>query len=218
MVKKTYPEESIVVDLDTGDIDCDGDRYETLTSIWNIIPENSRSVLVSELETLCRDADIVDGQEPLDSWLDSAFYVDLADAVEGYDVNAESKEVLDDRAVRDTFLRFFCSVLGGYERFLVVPDADFLISGNEWFDAQDFLASVPIGNASYLTSLVSTQLFQSFIQRRTEASDVHCMLFDECLVEYHSSPVPYGRLGGDVETVTSAGRSHPQMLYSLLVD
>ena len=44
------------------------------------------------------------------------------------------------------------------------------------------------------------------------------MLFDECLVEYHSSPVSYGRLGGDVETVALAARSHPQMLYSLLVD
>lgn len=217
-VKSTYPEESIVVDLDSGDIECDGDRYETLTGIWNIIPASARSVLESELKTLCRDANIVDGQEPLDSLLDSAFYVDLADAVEGYDVNAESREALDDRAVRDTFLRFFCSVLGGYERFLVVPDADFLISGNEWFDAQGFLASVSTGKAAYLTSLVSTQLFQSFIQRRTEASDVHCMLFDECLVEFHSSPVPYGRLGGDVEAMPSTGSSQPQMLYSLLVD
>ena len=40
-------------------------------------------------------------------------------------------EELDDQAVRDYFFRFFCSILGGYERFLLVPDIDFLISGNE---------------------------------------------------------------------------------------
>jgi len=218
MVKETYPEDSIVVDLDTGAVDCDGDRYETLTSVWNIIPEDPRKLLVSELETLCRDAKIVDGQEPLDSLFDSAFYVDLPAAIEVYDTNAESKEPLDDRAVRDAFLRFFCSVLGGYERFLLVPDADFLVSGDEWFDEKAFLSSVPKGNRAYLNSLVSTQLFQSFIQRRTEASDVHCLLFDECLVEFHSSSIPYGRLGGDVEAVQGEDGASPQMLYSLLVD
>ena len=155
-------------------------------------------MLVSEIETLCRDAGIVPGQEPLDSQVDSAFCASLPTGlVDDYGgANHEvTREPLDDRAVRDAFLRFFCSVLVGYERHLVVPDADFLISGNEWFDAQGFLASAPQERAPYLGSLVSTQLFQSFIQRRTETGDVHCLLFDECLAEYHSSPVPYGRLG-----------------------
>jgi hypothetical protein len=128
------------------------------------------------------------------------------------------REPLDDRAVRDAFLRFFCAVLGGYERFLVVPDVDFLISGNEWFDTEGFLATASHEKAPYLRSLVSTQLFQSFIQRRTESSDVRCLLFDECLSEYHSSPIAYGRLGGDVETITSTETGQPQMIYSLLVD
>lgn len=218
LVKLTIPEESIVVDLDTGNMDCDGDMYQISSATWGVIPQTARSTLVSELKALCKDANIVDGREPLDSLLDSAFYVDLVDAVEGFDVSADSKESLDDRAVRDAFLRFFCSILGGYERFLLVPDADFLVSGNEWFDAQGFLASIPAGNTSYLTSLVSTQLFQSFIQRRTEASDVHCLLFDECIAEYHSSPVPYGRLGGDFEATRTESSSHPRLLYSLLVD
>jgi hypothetical protein len=120
--------------------------------------------------------------------------------------------------VRDAFLRFFCSVLGGYERHLVVPDVDFLVSGNEWFDAQGFLSAASPERAPYLGSIVTTQLFQSFIQRRTEASDVHCLLFDECLAEYHSSSIPYGRLGGDVETVANSRGGPPEMLYSLLVD
>jgi DENN domain-containing protein 4 len=218
-VKKSYPEESIVIDLDTGVMDCSGDRYDVLSAVWDLIPHKSRNALVSELETLCRDAKIVDGQEPLDSLADEAFLVDLSDAVDGYDINLENRDPLDDRAVRDAFLRFFCSVLGGYEQFLVVPDADFLVSGNEWFDAKGFLASVPAERASYLGALVSTQLFQSFIQKRTEASDIHCMLFDECLVEYHSTTIPYGRLGGDLEEVKLPGENGPQrMLYSLLVD
>jgi dDENN domain len=179
-------------------------------------------MLVSELETLCRDADIVPGQEPLDSLVDSAFDAALPNGlVEDFDAvpqSVASMEPLDDRAIRDAFLRFFCATLRGYERFLVVPDADFLISGNEWFDTQAFLSSAPKENSAYLNSFVSTQLFQSFIQRRTEDSDVHCLLFDECLTEYHSATVPYGRLGGDVETVVSNDNSQPHMLYSLLVD
>jgi len=88
-------------------------------------------MLVSELETLCRDSEIIPGQEPLDSLVDSAFDATLpAGLVVDYEVLPEhhkSKEPLDDRAIRDAFLRFFCALLRGYERFLVVPDADFLI-------------------------------------------------------------------------------------------
>jgi hypothetical protein len=184
-----------------------------------VIPADSRTVLVSEVETLCRDAGIVPGQEPLDSQVDSAFNASLPSGfVDDLGTQSSVREPLDDRAVRDAFLRFFCSVLGGYERHLVVPDADFLISGNEWFDAQGFLSGASQERAPYLGSIVTTQLFQSFIQRRTEASDVHCLLFDECLAEFHSSPVPYGRLGGDVEAVVNSGGGPPEMLYSLLVD
>ena len=179
-------------------------------------------MLVSELETLCRDAEIVPGQEPLDSCVDSAFDATLpAGLVEDFDefpAYHESREPLDDRAIRDAFLRFFCTVLKGYDRFLVVPDADFLISGNEWFDTQEFLTSAAKENSAFLQSFVSTQLFQSFIQRRTEDSDVHCLLFDECITEFASTPMPYGRLGNDVETVVSSDQSQPHMLYSLLVD
>ena len=197
-------------------------RYVVLTSAWDIIPRNARHNLVSELETLCRDAGIVPGQEPLDSLVDSAFDVTLPSGlVEDFDVipdHHKSREPLDDRGLRDAFLRFFCSVLRGYERFLVVPDADFLISGNDWFDTDAFLSSATRENRTYLNSFVKTQLFQSFIQRRTEDSDPRIAMFDECLAEYLSSPMPYGRLGGDVETVASADNSQPHMLYSLLVD
>jgi hypothetical protein len=191
-----------------------------LNTSWGVLPPGPRSVLVSEIETLCRDASIEPGQEPLDSQIDSAFDAEMpANMVEdSIPYSNPKREPVDDRGIRDAFLRFFCSVLAGYERFLVVPDIDFLISGNEWFDAKGFLASASEQKASFLGALVSTQLFQEFIQRRTEASDVHCLLFDECLAEFHSTPIPYGRLGGDVETVQGEGDEPPYPIYSLLVD
>ncbi len=219
-VRKNMPEDSTIVDLDSGGVECSGDRMAVLNSSWGIIPPGPRSNLVSELETLCRDAGIVPGQEPLDSLVDPAFDATMPSTPvqDTATLTQQQKETLDDRAIRDTFLRFFCSILGGYERYLVVPDVDFLISGNEWFDAKGFLAVASEEKAAFLGTLVSTQLFQSFIQRRTEASDVHCLLFDECLAEFHSSPVPYGRLGGDVETLHEVEGGYPQLLYSLLVD
>jgi len=221
IVRESLPEDSAIVDLDTGEIDCSGDRHQVLKHCWGVVPSGPRSMLVSEIETLCRDAGIVPGQEPLDSQIDSAFETVLSsnvvDDMDDRRGNTEH-EPLDDRAVRDSFVRFFCSVLGGYERYLVVPDVDFMTSGIEWFDTQGFLAEVPSDRAAFLGSLVNTQLFQSFVQRRTEASDVHCLLFDDCLAEYHSSPIPFGRLGGDVETMESPDEGQPQMLYSLLVD
>ena len=222
IVHKNLPEDSVIVDLDTGAIDFSGDRQEVLKQCWGTVPAGPRSMLVSEVETLCRDAGIAPGKEPLDSHIDSAFGAAIIpnNVVDDMDDRAghTQHEPLDDRAVRDSFLRFFCSVLGGYERYLVVPDVDFMTSGNEWFDTQGFLSGVPPDRAAFLGTLVNTQLFQSFVQKRTEASDVHCLLFDECLTEYHSSPIPFGRLGGDVETVSSPEEGQPQMLYSLLVD
>jgi len=176
-------------------------RYETLKEAYQIIPSDSRSMLIKEVESLCQDAGIVPGQEPLDYSIDSTIDSTVPSNMREIVGNKRTRitEPLNDRAIRDCFLRFFCSILGGYERFLVVPDADFLISGNDWFNSSKFLEAAPPTRRPYLSSLAGTQLFQSFIQRRTEASDVHCVLFDECLVEYHSSKVPYGMRGnGDL--------------------
>ncbi|KAL7553196.1 hypothetical protein ACHAWF_016455, partial [Thalassiosira exigua] len=215
MVRGSIPEDSIIVELDTGEINCDGNRYETLKAAYQIIPTESRSLLIKEIETLCQDAGIVPGQEPLIDSIDSSIDYTAVTSVSKNFSTSKHHEPLDDRAVRDSFLRFFCSVLGGYERFLVVPDADFLTSGNDWFNSSGFLSAASVGPSNrrpFLSSLVETQLFQDFIQRRTEASDVHCMLFDECLAEYHSSAMSYGRL--------SVGDPGPpaQVSYNLLVD
>ena len=178
---------------------------------WDIIPSEHRSLLVEEIETLCQDARIVPGQEPLGIEIEAALDMSVTSIF-----GENDDETLDDRAIRDCFLRFFCSILGGYERFLVLPDMDFLISGAEWFDSKGFLNSTKTQNRSaFLSTFVSTQLFQSFIQRRTEASDVHCLLFDECLAEFHSSKIPYGRLSRYVE---SNGYVRGQKPYDLLVD
>jgi len=216
IVRDNIPEDSIIVELDSGEINCDGNRYETLKAAYQIIP-TSRTVLIKEVEALCQDAGIVPGQEPLDYGIDSTIDSTVPSNMEMFgnqQHKQEHHEPLDDRAVRDNFLRFFCSLLGGYERFLVVPDADFLTSGNDWFDSSKFLSIASPSRKPYLSALVETQLWQSFVQRRTEASDVHCMLFDECLAEYHSSNVPYGRLSGG-NTIES---QESELDYTLLVD
>jgi hypothetical protein len=217
LVRNSIPEDSIILDLDSGEISCD-DRYETLKAAYQIIPTEPRSMLIKEIEALCADAGIVPGQEPLDYGVDSAIDVTCPlSPIESSRNDQQNRLPFDDRAVRDNFLRFFCSILGGYERFLVVPDADFLISGNDWFDSSKFIATATPDRVPFLNRFVNTQMFQSFIQRRTEASDVHCMLFDECIAEFHSSTIPYGRLGGDVAHVLGDdGKKH--LVYHLLVD
>ncbi|CAJ1960049.1 unnamed protein product [Cylindrotheca closterium] len=220
VVRRNMPEDSTIVDLDSGSIDCSGDRVKLLQSSWEIIPQGPRGSLVSEIETLCRDVGMVPGKTTTgsDAIVDVSSATAFVDDHNGF--GSVNGEPLDDRAIRDAFLRFFCSIMGGYERYLVVPDADFLVSGEDWFDSKGFVSSVSEDKAPYLGLFVSTQLFQAYIQRRTEASDVHCLLFDECVVEYHSSisHSPYGRLGSEVETLQSHDDASPQLLYSLLVD
>ena len=132
-------------------------------------------------------------------------------------LNEDQEESMDDRAIRDCFLRFFCSILGGYDRFLVVPDMDYLISGSDWFDSDGFLASASSASKLYLKSFIATQMFQAFIQRRTESSDIRCLLFDECISEFHSSKAVYGRLSKEVTYIAShSDRKVP--VYNLLID
>ncbi|KAL3826923.1 hypothetical protein ACHAXA_006003 [Cyclostephanos tholiformis] len=233
-VRENIPEDSIIVELDNGEIYCDKNRrvHEssftsrkmgiTLKAAYQIIPIESRTILIKELEALCQDAGIMPGQEPLNCGLDSAYQVIDSTVPFSMDVFAKKKqkhfEPLDERAVRDSFLRFFTASLAGYERFLVVPDADFLTSGNDWFDSSKFVAAASPSRTPFLMALVETQLFQSFVQRRTEASDVHCVLFDECLAEHHSSKLPYGRLAGHVSSKQGNGDDQCQKGYDLLVD
>jgi len=122
-VRSAIPEDTAIVDLDSGDIDCSGNRYEVLKECWEIIPH--RSLFISEIETLCRNAGIVPGHEPVGIEIEAAFTSSIVPHL--------GDDEFDDRALRDCFLRFFCSIFGGYEKFLIVPDPDFLISGNEWF-------------------------------------------------------------------------------------
>lgn len=188
-----------------------------MKAAYQIIPSESRNLLIKEVEVICKDAGIVPGQEALDFGFDSSCQViesSLLSNVRIFEKKLELHDSLDDRSIRDSFLRFFCSILGGYERFLIVPDADFLTSGNDWFDSSSFVGSAPANRTPFLRTLVQTQLFQSFIQRRTEASDVHCMLFDECLAEYHGSKVSFGRLSSN----TGSQKQDDDIRFILLID
>lgn len=161
---------------------------------WNLLPAAPTSTLVQELTALCRDADLLPGQDYTSN------------------THTSTSIPLDDRAVRDAFLRFFTFILQNYESYLLIPDANFLVSSQEWFDADAFVASASNDCAAYLASLVNTQSFHSLIQKRMEASDLKCLLFDECLREYCANKLAYGRLGGDCIQVQD------RFAYSLLVD
>jgi len=55
IVRKNIPADTFIIDLDTGDIDCNGDRFEVLKDCWDIIPSQIQSLLVKEIEALRRD-------------------------------------------------------------------------------------------------------------------------------------------------------------------
>ncbi|KAM3577162.1 hypothetical protein VYU27_001078 [Nannochloropsis oceanica] len=94
---------------------------------------------------------------------------------------------LDDRAIRDAALCFMLSLMKGYRDNLVVPG---LHHGHrEIFNKQAFLDQcVDKGNRSFVGKMMGTQLFSSFIQRRTEASDPHLLFFDHCMTSYSTVP------------------------------
>ena len=102
-------------------------------------------------------------------------------------------------------------------RILILIYLIFSYSFVQWFDTEGFLATTGDNTSAFLRAFVTTQHFQSFIQRRTEASDVHCLLFDECLSEFHSSKVPYGVSEEDTEEKRILD-GRPTLRYNLLVD
>jgi hypothetical protein len=81
MMHENMPEDSTIVDLDAGNLLFNGDGMAVLSNSWEIRPSGPRLVLDSDVETLCRDASIFPGQEPLDSQLDSAFAAYIPAAV-----------------------------------------------------------------------------------------------------------------------------------------
>ena len=62
--------------------------------------------LVEEIEALCLDARIEPGQEPTGPAIEAA--LDIADVTFAPVFDGDSYIQFDDRAVRDSFLRFFC--------------------------------------------------------------------------------------------------------------
>ena len=98
---------------------------------------------------------------------------------------------LNDRAIRDAALCFMLSLMKGYRDNLVVPD---LHHGyREIFNKRAFLDQcLDKANRSFVVKMMGTQLFSSFIQRRTEASDPHLLFFDHCMTSYAHDPEAWG--------------------------
>ena len=99
----------------------------------------------------------------------------------------QKRTPLNDRAIRDAALCFMLSLMKGYRDNLVVPD---LHHGyREIFNKRAFLDQcVDKANRSFVVKMMGTQLFSSFIQRRTEASDPHLLFFDHCMASYAPDP------------------------------
>lgn len=84
-----------------------------MKAAYQIIPAEPRSSLIKEVEALCKDAGIIPGQEALDVGLESAIDSMVPSTAEPANNGDNPHDPLDDRAIRDSFLRFFCSILGG---------------------------------------------------------------------------------------------------------
>ena len=99
----------------------------------------------------------------------------------------QKRRPLNDRAIRDAALCLMLSLLKGYRDHLVVPELNH--GYREIFAKQAFLNQcVDKANRSFMVKMMGTQLFSSFIQRRTEASDPHLLFFDHCMASYTPSP------------------------------
>ena len=81
--------------------------------------------LIDKIEAFCKDTGIVPGREAIDSQVDSDFQIihptpisntaatQLEDNNSAAIIPTSHYEGLDDRATRNVFLRFFCSILEG---------------------------------------------------------------------------------------------------------
>jgi len=92
-VRRDIPEDIFIVDLDTGDIDCNSARFERLKEL-------------EETEALCQDGNIEPGQEPTSAKIEAALY--MVDVLFAPIFDENDTAMIDDRAIRDTFLCFFC--------------------------------------------------------------------------------------------------------------
>eukprot|EP01041_Mallomonas_annulata_P007849 gene7849-16061_t len=85
---------------------------------------------------------------------------------------------LENGRVREVVLNFMSELLEGYESYLVQPGGNWRNDSSIWFDFDGFIAQSKVTARSFLKELLRTQLFSSFIQRRTQSSDPRLVFFD----------------------------------------
>ncbi|CAB9508037.1 DENN domain-containing protein 5B [Seminavis robusta] len=81
--------------------------------------------------------------------------------------------------IRNAFLRFFVSLLKGYEQFLNVDNH------NNLFRVEEFLAdlNLSVGSYQFVEKVVKTQMFQRFLEeRQNDPCDPLFLFFDECII------------------------------------
>ncbi|CAM9302288.1 unnamed protein product, partial [Phaeothamnion confervicola] len=175
---------------DAAIVDLDGNSITTAQGVRpkvdrSLLPRDMQAALATRWSTLLRQAGVHQGlREDID--VDTPF--DFAPTPEMETVMPSDCPPLDDRAVREAALCFFCALLRGYQSCLVAPSMDWKKLGGDWFDARKYLAGTDASRRRLLRELLETQMFANFIQRRTESSDPRFAFFDHCLEVYNASP------------------------------
>jgi hypothetical protein len=103
-VRRDIPEAIFIVDLDTGDIDCNCGRFERLKDL-------------EKIEAMCQDGNIGPGQEPTAAKIEAALNMADVSFVPIFDENDTA--MIDDRAFVIRFCSSFGEVLGGYGKILI---------------------------------------------------------------------------------------------------
>ena len=86
------------------------------------------------------------------------------------------------KKIRAAFLRFFTSIFNRYEKFVVKTGDDAPFRSEAFL--QDLILSP--SNRNFVSSILNTQMFNTFLQERAEYS----CLFDELIISKNNRVVP----------------------------
>jgi len=171
----SLPDDVTVISLDDNHINAPMSVEHAVTN-YHILPPEPANILLRRLRFLITKADITVRSEAALKAADAAYtFAPTPDLVD------DEREPLDDKAVRGAFLCFQCEIMEGYTDHLITPDADWMISSNQWFDFNGFMAARPPELAPFFERLTQSQLFSSFVQGRTSSGSYTYVYFDRCL-------------------------------------
>lgn len=180
----SIPEEGVVVFIDDNRIE--------LGSLGTppALPESRGRKLLSALVPLVSST----FEDRLSPWktarlpyFDSAFNMSIRpDRANG--TLEQGKSNIDEKAVRESFLKFFVAIMKNYRKYLIYPSKEVpnpLIN----FQQKDFIAEHPSDWVEFLRSVLPTQAFCQFCDARISSSslkDADIRFFDESIEAKHN--------------------------------